>query len=280
MQKVNFKSLSWIFLSILLSFFTIILYRYLLFEVYSGQLLYTYSIIILFFLFLFLSLTQKTKFLLYGPICLSLFLFFLKIDSNNNSNIDYIVIVLAALTALTIKIKNYFLLISALIISLITIYWGHKLVSTPVYNYFHKKRIDSLKVEDFSLVKKGKRNTVFSKDTVYLLNFTQTFCLPCKEKKSSLEIIATKFKNKPFKLVNIYFSQDETFKIETTPNTVTFYDKKDLFSKKMKINGAPTEIILDKNGKIRRTMLGYTKELNSNYESDTELLLKILINEK
>ncbi|MFN5982422.1 MAG: TlpA family protein disulfide reductase [Fluviicola sp.] len=280
-MKLNFvKKLGWIFLSILLSFLVIILYRYILYEIYSGQLLYTYSIIILFFLFLFLSIIQKTKFLLYGPICLSLFVLYIKFDAGDNLSVDFLIITLAALTALGIKSKNYFLLISSIILSVITIYWGHKLVSTPVYNGYDNKNIGFINVKDYSLVKKSKTNTAFSNDTVYLLNFTRTFCLPCKEKKPSLEIVATKLKNKPFKLVNIYFSQDETFKIETTPNTVTFYDKKDLFSKKMKINGAPTEIILDKNGKIRRTMLGYTKELNSNYESDTELLLKKLINEK
>ena len=231
-------------------------------------------------MFLFLSLSLKQKYLLFGPIVLALFLFFIRIDTESNSSIDYLIIVLSAITALGIKTKNNFLSISSIILSLITIYWGHKLVSTPVYNDFNKKNITSINIEEYSLVNKGKSNTVFSKDTVYLLNFTRTFCLPCKEKKPSLEIVAMKLKNKPFKLVNIYFSQDEAFKIETSPNTVTFYDKKDLFSKKMKIGGAPTEIILDKNGKIRRTMLGYTKELNSNYESDTELLLKKLINEK
>ncbi len=227
-----------------------------------------------------MSLTQKTKFLLYGPICLSLFVLFIKIDEKDNLSVDFLVIILAALTALGIKSKNYFLLISSIILSAITIYWGHKLITTPIYNDFHKKSIGSINVDDYSLVKKGKRNTVFSKDTVYLLNFTQTFCLPCKEKKPSLEIVATKLKNKPFKLVNIYFSQDESYKIETSRNSITFFDKKDLLSKKMKINGAPTEIILDKNGKIRRTMLGYSKELDSNYELDTEKLIKRLINEK
>lgn len=280
MLKDKLKNLKWIFLSILLSFFLIIAYRYILFEVYSDQLLYTYSIIVLYFLFLFLSIIQKTKFILYGPICLSLFVLSIKIDAGDNLSVDFLVIVLAALTALGIKTKNNFLTISSIILSLITIYWGHKLVSTPVYNDFNKKNIISINIEEYSLVNKGKRNTVFSRDTVYLLNFTQTFCLPCKEKKPSLEMIARKFKNKPFKLVNVYFSQDETFKIESSPYAVTFYDKKDLFSKKMKIAGAPTEIILDKNGKIRRTMLGYTKELNSNYESDTESLILCLINEK
>lgn len=280
MLKDKLKNLKWIFLSILLSFFLIIAYRYILFEIYSGELLYTYSIVILYFLFLLLSITLKPKYILYGPICLSLFLLALKFDSGDNLSVDFLVIVLAALTAFGIKTKNNFLSISSIILSLITIYWGHKLVSTPVYNDFNKKNITSINVEDYSLVNKGKRNTVFSKDTVYLLNFTRTFCLPCKEKKPSLEIVARKLKNKPFKLVNVYFSQDERFKIETSPYTVTFYDQKDLFSKKMKIGGAPTEIILDKNGKIRRTMLGYTKELNSNYESDTESLILCLINEK
>lgn len=274
------KKLGWIFLSILLSFITFILYRFITFEVFPNQIWHTQSNIIIYFLFLIVSLFQKNKFILFGPIILGFFLLFIKIDSENNSSVDYIIILFAALTALGIKTKNWFLLVSSIILSAITIYWGHKLVSTPVYNGYDNKNIGFINVEDYSLVKKSKRNTAFSEDTVYLINFTQTFCLPCKEKNPSLEIVATKLKNKPFKLVNIYFSQDDHFEIETSPNAVTLFDKKDLLSKKMKIGGAPTEIIIDKKGKIRRTMLGYSKELNSNYESDTELLLKKLINEK
>lgn len=280
-MKINFaKKLGWIFLSILLSFVVIFVYRYILFEICAGQLLYTYNIIILYFLFLFLSLSQKTKYLLYGPICLSLFVLYIKFDSGDNLSVDFLIITLTALTAFGIKTKNYFLIVSSIILSAITIYWGHKLVSTPIYNGFDKKSVGSINVKDYSLVKKSKRNTAFSKDTVYLINFTQTFCLPCKEKKPTLESLAIKLKNEPFKLVNIYFSQDESFKIESSPNSVTLFDKKDLLSKKMKIYGAPTEIVLDKKGKIRRTMLGFTKELNSNYESETELLLNKLANEK
>ena len=280
-MKISFiKNLGWIFLSILLSFILITLFRYSIYELFPNYISKTQSIIVIFFLFLSISFIQKTKYLLYGPACLSIFILIIQIDAKDYFSVDFIIIFLSALTAYGFKKKKLILIITSIIFSSLLIYWYNKKVTTPIYNDYKQKNTSSVNLDYTSLIKKSKLSTHFFKDTVYLLNFTQTFCLPCKEKKPSLEIVATKLKNKPFKLVNIYFSQDETFKIETTPNTVTFYDKKDLFSKKMKINGAPTEIILDKNGKIRRTMLGYTKELNSNYESDTELLLKKLINEK
>lgn len=104
------------------------------------------------------------------------------------------------------------------------------------------------------------------KGKVMLINFWATWCAPCKKEMPDLSDINTELKDKNFKMygVNVFFRGTPTIEtvLQQIPVTYPILDGNDqvvaAFEKAMgsKMQGVPTTLIVDKNGKIVETMVG------------------------
>ncbi len=104
------------------------------------------------------------------------------------------------------------------------------------------------------------------KGKVLLINFWATWCAPCKKEMPDLSEINKELKDKDFKMygVNVFFKGNPSIEsvLQTIPVSYPILDGNDevvaAFEKAMgsKIEGVPTTLIVDKNGKIVDTMVG------------------------
>lgn len=113
----------------------------------------------------------------------------------------------------------------------------------------------------------GKKVTLADqKGKVMLINFWATWCAPCKKEMPDLSAINTELKNENFRMygVNVFFRGNPTIEtvLQQIPVSYPILDGNDqvvaAFEKAMgsKMEGVPTTLIVDKNGKIVETMVG------------------------
>ncbi len=113
----------------------------------------------------------------------------------------------------------------------------------------------------------GKKVTLADqKGKVLLINFWATWCAPCKKEMPDLSLINSELKDKDFKMygINVFFKGSPTIEtvLQQIPVSYPILDGNDevvaAFEKAMgsKMEGVPTTLIIDKNGKIVDTMVG------------------------
>ena len=120
------------------------------------------------------------------------------------------------------------------------------------------KHVPDVFLEDLNGDKVGIRQF---KGKIILLNFWATWCAPCKEEMSGLEVLHQKFKEKDFVLLTISVDYGGVKSVHEFMNKhhYTFpvlLDPKcealDLF----KVKGIPTTIIIDKKGRMIGRAIG------------------------
>lgn len=131
------------------------------------------------------------------------------------------------------------------------------------------------------LNKDGSSFKGLNPDTVYMLNFTFHSCLPCQLKKPSLERIATHFKSKAFRLINIHEIENfDFFKRKYGSLSNYLHDKNGVLAKKLSIEMFPFDLIINKKGVAVSSFHGFSEGVGSFYESERINLLNNLLNEK
>ena len=89
---------------------------------------------------------------------------------------------------------------------------------------------------------------------IVILNFWATWCLPCREEMPSLNMLQKKFNTNNFKIITINIGRENleavrNFLLELNIDSLEIYKGDSIkISKKIKIRGIPTTLILNKNG--------------------------------
>lgn len=90
---------------------------------------------------------------------------------------------------------------------------------------------------------------------VVLLDFWATWCMPCVRNLATMQSYAESFKDKPFTLIGVHYSETHNVELYLRDQGVQFpvaIDSGDTF-KRFAISVIPTYILIDKQGKIRST---------------------------
>ncbi|MBX2949480.1 MAG: redoxin domain-containing protein [Crocinitomicaceae bacterium] len=187
----------------------------------------------------------------------------------------------ACVTGGLLKIKRYYLSSVSLAVTFTLFGFAHHYHSKSRYSTNEKITIEAINSTNSKLIDHNGEQLKLYVDTVYLVNFSFRNCAPCKRKKKSIEKMAVDFKNTPFKVIEIHaFENKQIFDTDYFFNYAeTYHDTDNELSKKMKVIGAPTEFIFDKNGNFVRRLNGFEQAAKANYEETTYLLLKNLIHE-
>ena len=79
-----------------------------------------------------------------------------------------------------------------------------------------------------------------------------------------------KFADKSFRIIHIHSFEPEKIYLQYYKDEPeTFHDSEQLLQQKLEINGAPFELLFDKNGKEVRRMQGFSSESSQDYEDKT-----------
>ncbi len=124
------------------------------------------------------------------------------------------------------------------------------------------------------------------KNSVYLIEFYFKNCIPCRIKEKVLKQLRSEIPDSAFKIIYIQDGQIDNYDVYLqTCNELgnpenRFYDMDGGLSENLKISGYPFEIIVDKKGEIRHSVLGYGNEITSFYINSEKSIIKNLLNEK
>lgn len=276
----NAKMLLWIALSILSAFFLMVLAQWLPlgYSIFYNSLLY----VVLFFLHGYaFGLTKG----MIGALSVVLCWVILLIPENHYSMTHFFqngLMITACATGALLKVKKYRLLLGLLGVMLGLLGISHHYHSTPRYQTEKQEvNIEIIHSAGSELIGHYGQPLTLTTDTVYLINFSFRNCAPCRRKKKSLEIIADRLKNEPFKIVEIHaFEAKQIFDSDYFFDYAeAYHDTENKLSKQLNVLGAPTEFILDKNGNFIRRFDGFEPGVASNYEKTTCSLIKHLMHE-
>lgn len=125
------------------------------------------------------------------------------------------------------------------------------------------------------------------KNKVVLVEYWFVGCSPCYLKMRELRKLAEHYKNnKNFMIVTVDagdIDSFEKFKKEADllpPTMINTYDSASLTANFLKIQGYPTEFLIDRNGIIRDQFVGYGNDLRLVYLNKTIKKIDALLNEK
>ena len=141
------------------------------------------------------------------------------------------------------------------------------LVSVFLLPYCAKKSKEPASAPDFSLKTIEDREITLSglKGKVVLLDFWATWCGPCKESVPHLIQIYKNYQEKEFELIGMNMDKGE---IDTVRHFVRSVDipypiimTPDNVARQYGVTGLPTTILIDKKGKIREKIVGFSKSI-------------------
>ncbi|MBP7557531.1 MAG: TlpA family protein disulfide reductase [Chitinophagaceae bacterium] len=188
---------------------------------------------------------------------------------------------------LQLILKKKILSITSLLFLLIT--WTY-VRPAVVFTMFDKKiaRVESNTIMLSSVLLNStdeKTNLVLEQGKVYLIDFYFKNCKPCLIKDPVLAKLKQNIDNENFSVIYIQDGSIDSYETfleicrEKGGNN-RFYDINGALCKKLKIEGYPSEIVIDKKGLIRYSSTGFGNDLAKYYLTETKKRVQNLLNEK
>lgn len=183
-------------------------------------------------------------------------------------------------TRLLPKLKKIILLLSSIlfIVGFSLIVNPRIIIASQFKEFNSNERIQNNQVVNFSLLKPdGSYITSYDlKGKIILLDFWFIGCAPCYDKMEYLGKVSEHYYSRNDVVVitvdveqgNKFEDFQRTYKRFPT-NIIYTYDSAGILAKELKLKGFPTEIILDKSGKIRNQSVGFNKDVALIYTNNT-----------
>ncbi len=135
-------------------------------------------------------------------------------------------------------------------------------------------------------IEKNKNQTLLYKNKIAVLNFEFNGCPSCQEKHSFFEKLASKYNNND-RIIFMSFTNGELTSRKqfdkahlgkkNSSNILYVYDVNGEISNKFKAESFPAEIILDRDGKPKRNLVGFNADMSISYVRKSTKLLNNLI---
>jgi peroxiredoxin len=133
---------------------------------------------------------------------------------------------------------------------------------------------------DFTLPSKRGRNVRLSelRGQVVLINFWASWCGPCRDELPSLDKLQTQYRPAGFTLlaVNIDAARSDADQMlkKLGVKLEALYDINRATARSYDISTMPFTVIVDRDGRVRHTHLGYQSGAEKKYEQEIRELLK------
>jgi DsbE subfamily thiol:disulfide oxidoreductase len=115
------------------------------------------------------------------------------------------------------------------------------------------------------------------KGQVLLVDFWASWCGPCRESFPWMTSIQSKYKDQGFKVIAINLDQENNealdFLKEFKPGFTVLFDTQAQLPEDFGVIGMPTSFLIDRQGKIRATHVGFHQKNIDEYESAIAKLL-------
>ncbi len=269
-----FRAIGWIILSTLIFFVLFIVLQWITHELLLINRI-THNILVVVVVGL-ASYALPKYYGVIGSSLVALFWFCLMIFSHNLSyeHITISVIMLLGGTAgMLLKKRRHIFFIASILVTvviLVAAYFKYSTIEIVSVSSDDRLSIDLVNESNEEVKNMFGEKLFLSRDSVYLINFSFYACLPCRKKKKTMKELEEKFKNKPFRLINIHsFESKKMYLDYYKDEPETYHDSEQLLQKKFKINGAPFELLFDKSGYEVRRMEGFDAEYSQDYLNKT-----------
>lgn len=112
---------------------------------------------------------------------------------------------------------------------------------------------------------------------VIYVDFWASWCKPCRKSFPWMNEIQKKYQQDGFTVISINLDSDkanaEAFLATLPANFPVIYDPKGLLAKKFKLPGMPSSFLLDKNGELKSSHVGFNSQDTKKYEQEIAQLL-------
>lgn len=135
------------------------------------------------------------------------------------------------------------------------------------------------KAPDFDIeTKTGHVNLKDLRGKVVYVDFWASWCAPCKKSFPWLNTMQEKYADKGLTIIGINVDKDpglaEKFLEKTPANFTMAFDPEGELASKYKLIGMPSSYLIDRNGKIQYTHVGFRVSKSQNYEKSIQELLE------
>ncbi|MFD2165068.1 TlpA family protein disulfide reductase [Thalassotalea euphylliae] len=115
------------------------------------------------------------------------------------------------------------------------------------------------------------------KGKIIYVDFWASWCVPCRQAFPWMDTLEAKYSPEKFKVLAVNLDADrsyaDTFLSEVPVGFEIFYDAKGYTARSYKIQGMPSSFILDQQGAVVATHVGFNDEKRQQYEQLFEKLL-------
>lgn len=132
---------------------------------------------------------------------------------------------------------------------------------------------------DFSLLDESGAEVKIAdlKGSVVVIDFWATWCPPCREGLPVLDKMATERKGKGLKVfaVNLRETKEQVaeFKAKTSLGLPVLFDTEGKVADLFKVTGIPQTVVIDREGVVRKVVIGFTPELEKSVAKMVDELL-------
>ena len=159
---------------------------------------------------------------------------------------------------------------SRAIVSLIVVLAGAAALSAA-----DGKRIPEVTVQDSS---GGPVALTGLKGHVALIDFWASWCPPCKASFPALDVLARDYAGRGVRVIAINVDErrrDADLFLGAYPHTLTvLFDPKGAAPLQFRVRGMPSSFVVDRDGVIRFSHMGYTGDVAVQYRRELDLLLQ------